>query len=104
MRLEGGNPELAQAIAAGHWRDAQELTPREVALCTVAEKLSATPARMTEADWRPLRDLGFDDHACLEMAHIVGLFNYFVRLADGFGLRPTEIEAVEQSAPKARAS
>ena len=84
------NEELAKAIANGHWRDAPDLSPREIALCTLAEKLSATPARMTEDDWQPLRSLGFDDHACLEVAHIVGLFNYFVRLADGFGLKPTD--------------
>ena len=42
---------------------------------------------MTEADWQPLRDLGFDDRGCLEVAHIVGVFNYLTRLADGFGLR-----------------
>jgi hypothetical protein len=42
---------------------------------------------MTEADWRPLRDLGFDDHGCLEVAHVVGIFNYLTRLADGFGLQ-----------------
>ena len=41
---------------------------------------------MVEADWQPLRDLGFDDHACLEVAHIVGIFNYLTRLADGLGL------------------
>ncbi len=53
----------------------------------MAEKLSATPTRMTEADWRPLRELGFDDLALLEVGHIVGLFNYLTRMADGFGLR-----------------
>ncbi len=42
---------------------------------------------MTEEDWKPLRALGFDDRACLEIAHIVGIFNYLTRLADGFGLR-----------------
>lgn len=42
---------------------------------------------MVEQDWQPLRDLGFDDRACLEVAHIVGIFNYLTRLADGFGLR-----------------
>ncbi len=42
---------------------------------------------MTEQDWRPLRELGFDDEACLEVAHIVGLFNYLTRLADGLGLQ-----------------
>ena len=63
------------------------LSPRDRALCTVAEKLSATPTRMVEEDWQPLCDLGFDDQACLEVAHVVGIFNYLTRLADGFGLQ-----------------
>jgi hypothetical protein len=42
---------------------------------------------MVEGDWKPLRDLGFDDQACLEVAHVVGIFNHLTRLADGFGLR-----------------
>ena len=41
---------------------------------------------MVEEDWQPLRDLGFDDEMCLEVVHIVGIFNYLTRLADGFGL------------------
>jgi len=42
---------------------------------------------MVEEDWQPLRDLGFDDAACMEVAHVVGIFNYLTRLADGFGLQ-----------------
>jgi alkylhydroperoxidase family enzyme len=42
---------------------------------------------MVESDWQPLRDLGFDDKAVLEVAHIVGIFNYLTRLADGLGLQ-----------------
>lgn len=53
----------------------------------MAEKLSSTPTRMVESDWQPLRDLGFDDVALLEVGHIVGIFNYLTRLADGFGLQ-----------------
>jgi alkylhydroperoxidase family enzyme len=68
------------------------LTDRERALCEIAAKLSARPTEMTRADWQPLRDLGFDDRACLEVGHLVGLFNYLTRLADGFGLQPTEVE------------
>jgi hypothetical protein len=41
---------------------------------------------MVEDDWRPLREMGFDDSACLEVGHVVGIFNYLTRLADGFGL------------------
>ena len=44
---------------------------------------------------KPLRDLGFDDAALLEVGHIVGIFNYLTRLADGFGLQldPQTVEA-----------
>jgi uncharacterized peroxidase-related enzyme len=78
---------MVEAIKRREWRELSGLSARDRALCAVAEKLSATPTRMTEADWQPLRDLGFDDHACLEVAHIVGIFNYLSRLADGFGLQ-----------------
>lgn len=43
---------------------------------------------MTAADWQPLRDLGFDDQGLLEVAHLISIFNYFPRMADGFGLKP----------------
>jgi uncharacterized peroxidase-related enzyme len=77
---------LVEAIKVRLCRELPDLSPRERALCTLAEKLSGTPTRMVEDDWRPLRDLGFDDEACLEVAHIVGIFNYLTRLADGLGL------------------
>jgi alkylhydroperoxidase family enzyme len=63
------------------------LTERELALCAVAEKMSATPTRMVREDWEPLRNLGFSDQDCLEVGHIVGIFNYLTRMADGFGLQ-----------------
>ncbi|MBI2168429.1 MAG: hypothetical protein HYU28_02855 [Actinobacteria bacterium] len=75
-----------EAIKDRRWRDLETLTARDRALCEVAEKLSGTPTRMVESDWKPLRDLGFDDRACLEVAHVVGIFNHLTRLADGLGL------------------
>ncbi len=85
--MEGGNADLVEAIKRRQWRELDDLSARDRALCAVAEKLSANPTGMTEEDWQPLRDLGFDDAACLEVAHIVGIFNYLTRLADGFGLQ-----------------
>jgi uncharacterized peroxidase-related enzyme len=87
LRVENGDHELVEAIKDHRWRDCSDLAPRDRALCELAEKLSAQPTRVTKADWEPLRALGFDDEACLEVAHIVGLFNYLTRLADGFGLQ-----------------
>ncbi len=86
LRVEGGNAELVEAIKEKRWRELN-LSERDRALCAVAEKLSAQPTRMVAEDWHPLRDLGFDDEACLEVAHIVGIFNYLTRLADGLGLQ-----------------
>ncbi len=94
-----------EAIKRRQWRQLDDLSARDHALCAVAEKLSATPTRMTEEDWRPLRELGFDDGACLEVAHIVGIFNHLTRLADGFGLELDEAtqQAGETGAPLRRA-
>ena len=75
-----------KAIEEHRWQEL-ELSPKDRALCEVAHKMSATPTRMVEADWQPLRDLGFDDEQCLEVAHIVGIFNYLTRMADGLGLQ-----------------
>ena len=76
------------AIKHKRWRDLPDLTPRQRALCAIAEKLTLQPTRMTAEDWQPLRDLGFDDQGLLEVAHVVAIFNYFPRMADGFGLTP----------------
>jgi len=101
LRAEGGDAELIEAIKQRRWRDVQGLSERTRALCTVAEKLSATPTRMVPADWQPLRDLDFDDHGLLEVAYIVGIFNCLTRLADGFGLQlnPEILDAAETGIP-----
>jgi carboxymuconolactone decarboxylase family protein len=79
------------------------LSTRERSLCEVAEKLSAAPTRMTPADWQPLRDLGFDDLALLDVAYIVGVFNYLTRLADGFGLQlDRQVEEASKSQTQLR--
>lgn len=88
-----------EAIKQKRWREVPGLSERERSLCAIAEKLSATPTRMVEKDWQPLRDLGFDDSACLEVGHIVGIFNYLTRLADGFGLK---LDAKTEGAARSR--
>jgi uncharacterized peroxidase-related enzyme len=100
LRAEDADPELVEAIKRQRWREL-DLPPRDRALAEVSEKMSATPTRMTAADWQPLRDLGFDDLALLEVGHIVGMFNYLTRMADGFGIKLDE--TVEQAAATGRA-
>ncbi len=75
-----------KAIEEHTWQEL-DLSPKDRTLCEVAHKMSATPTRMVEEDWGPLRGLGFDDEQCLEVAHIIGIFNYLTRMADGLGLQ-----------------
>jgi uncharacterized peroxidase-related enzyme len=78
---------LIDAIHELRWSSLPGIYPRNRALCDIAYKLSATPTRVTAEDWEPLRTLGFDDQAILEVAHVIGIFNYLTRLADGLGLQ-----------------
>ena len=59
---------------------------------------------MTEDDWKELRAIGFDDQAILEVAHVVGIFNYLTRMADGLGLQldPETAAASETGTPLVR--
>ena len=61
---------------------------------------------MTAEDWQPLRDLGLDDEGLLEVGHLIAIFNYFPRLADGFGLQlhPQLRKAAETGIPLKRAT
>lgn len=80
IAIEGGDPALADAILAD-WRHAG-LNAADLALCAYAEKLTRTPAAMTEADLQPLRAAGLDDGAIHHAVQVIGYFNYINRVAD----------------------
>ena len=71
----------------------------------MTEKLTLTPTKMMAADWQPLRDVGFDEQGLLEVAYLISIFNFFPRMADGFGLVPDPmlLEAAATGVPLKRA-
>jgi len=93
-----------EAIKRRRWRELPGLSERQRALCTVAEKMTLSPREMTAADWQPLRDLGMDDQGLLELGHLISIFAYFPRMADGFGLNldPRLLEAAATGVPLKR--
>jgi len=95
-----------EAIKRRRWRELPHLTPRQRALCTLAEKMTLKPTEMTAEDWQPLRDAGLDEQGLLDVAHIVAIFNYFPRMADGCGLKPDPKlrEAADTGIPLRRAT
>ena len=81
------------------WRKA-DLSDAERAMLEYAEKLTLTPAMMTEDDIESLRAVGWTDRDILDTVMACAYFNFRVRVVDGLGLEIPDMLA--QGAAKAR--
>jgi uncharacterized peroxidase-related enzyme len=79
--LSDAEKELIVSAAAANWRDGP-LGSADKALCSYADKLTRTPADMTEADVEELRTHGFDDVQIHDAIQVIAYFNYINRIAD----------------------
>jgi uncharacterized peroxidase-related enzyme len=57
-------------------------------MCAYAEKLTVSPAEVTESDLQPLREVGLDDHQICELVQVVGMFNMTNRVSKALGMVP----------------
>ncbi len=62
------------------------LAPADRAMLDYATKLTRTPGAMCESDVQALRAVGFSDADILDIAQVVGYFNYSNRIANGLGV------------------
>lgn len=92
---EAARERLCAAVATD-WR-AAELAAVDRALCAYAEKLTRTPAAMTEADLAPLRAAGLSDAAIHDAIQVTSYFNYINRVADG-----VDVELEPEMPPRER--
>ncbi|MFQ5679285.1 MAG: hypothetical protein ACE5HP_07480 [Gemmatimonadota bacterium] len=51
---------------------------------------------MTDERIDALRAVGWSDEEILTATHIIGMFNYYVRLAEGLGVNPEEFMVAER--------
>lgn len=65
---------------------AEGLAPREAAILAYADRLTRTPASMTEADLAPMRRAGLDDGQILEVNQVIAYFAYANRTVLGLGV------------------
>lgn len=84
LRDVSGDAVMAAAVM-NDWRTAL-LSPADRALCAFAEKLTATPSRMNDADVEGLRAQGFTDQAIHDATQVIAYFNYINRIAEGLGV------------------
>ncbi len=83
-----GSESEARALADAAVGDASEsvLAEREQALCDYATKLTRAPGQMAEKDIEPLRAVGLDDAAILDLNQITAYFSYANRTVLGLGV------------------
>ena len=58
-----------------------EFTPAELAALTLAERMTTDARNVDEEVWAELKE-HFDDGQIIELAAVIGLFNYFNRFND----------------------
>lgn len=72
---------------ATNWRHAG-LDERRTAICEYAEKLSATPYLMAEADLRRLEAVGLSRHEVWDVVEVASMYNFTNRMALATGQQP----------------
>ncbi len=86
------DPRVLEAVREGRW---EALSERDQALCRFAEKLTLRPWSASPEDLEPLRALGYDDRAILDLVQIVAYFNFVNRIVLALGV-PLEGEEERQ--------
>ena len=87
VEIDGGDAAADAWVdaVARDWRSAA-LEPVEEALCAFADRLTASPAAMGQADVDALRAAGLSDAAVHDASQVVSYFNYINRIADALGV------------------
>lgn len=68
---------------------AGEFTPAELAALTLAERMTTDAHGVNEDVWAAVRE-HFDDGQIIELAAVIGLFNYFNRFNDALHVDVTK--------------
>ena len=83
-----GDDELAEAVKRDYRRARIDAKTR--LLLDFAVRLTLEPRAVERDSVEALRAGGWTDEEILAAAHIIGFFNYYVRLAEGLGVEPEE--------------
>jgi uncharacterized peroxidase-related enzyme len=88
LRIRAKNPLVADQVAV-NYRNA-DITPRQKAMLDFALKVSRESEAIGDADFPPLRELGFSDDDIWDIAAISALFAMSNRMANFTHMRPND--------------
>lgn len=83
-----GDEKLAAQIKRDYRQAA--LDPKARVLLDYAVELTRDPHSGSQEAVNRLREHGWRDEEILTATHIIGFFNYYVRLAEGLGVEPED--------------
>ena len=86
VRELSGDPQLGEMLVANH--RVVPLAHRQRAMLDFAERLTATPEAIGEADRQVLRAAGFSEADLFDIGEVVAFFNYSNRMAQALDLMP----------------
>lgn len=90
----GGSRGLLHCLSSGQLDDAS-ISPQERGLLKFATKVTLESHKISPADIAALSDAGWSQPAIAETVHIAGLFAYFNRVANAFGLPSQHLADLE---------
>lgn len=76
--------QVADRLAADY--ETAPIDEADKAMLRYADKLTRTPAKITQADVDALRAAGFSDASVLDICMVTGYYAFVNRLADGLGV------------------
>ena len=88
LRAEVNDDEFVEKFAQD-WHTADLSEPIQ-AMLSYVEKITRTPAKMTQADVHALRLCGFTAADIHDIVQIAAYFNYINRVADALGVPPED--------------
>ena len=84
LRSEVQDDEWVRQIKTDYTK--AKLSDVDRALCDYADKLTRSPASITQEDIDRLRGVGLSDREINDAAQVISFFNYINRIADGLGV------------------
>ena len=88
LRIREKNPLIADQIAANYRK--ADITDRQKAMLSFAEKITTRAYEIGDADYDRLREHGFDDEDIWDIGAIAALFGLSNRMANMANIRPND--------------
>jgi uncharacterized peroxidase-related enzyme len=86
LRIRAKNPLIADQVAVNYRK--ADITPRQSAMLDFAMKISLDAKSISDSDFEKLKEHGFSDEDCWDIAAITAFFGLSNRMANFTSMRP----------------